>query len=86
MNSFASKVLRVVSRIPAGKTRTYKEVARAAGNENAARAVGSILHSYDSKKIKVPCHRVVRSDGGMGGYRWGVGKKKQLLKKEGAMR
>ncbi len=85
MTSFTTRVLTVVARIPRGKTLTYKEVARRAGNPRAYRAVGTILNRYDSKKIKVPCHRVVRSDGMIGGYRWGSRKKISLLRKEKAI-
>lgn len=60
---------------------TYGEVARRAGKPGAARAVGNILSkNYDPK---IPCHRVIRADGGMGGYNRGVNKKIDLLKKEG---
>lgn len=55
-----------------------------AGSPRAYRAVGNILNSYDPKEIKVPCHRVVRSDGKPGGYRWGAAKKARLLKQEAA--
>ena len=62
---------------------TYKEVAIKAGKPGAARAVGSIMKTnYD---LQIPCHRVIRSDGKMGGYnRGGVTKKLEILKKEGA--
>ena len=83
MTSFTTKVLTVVRQIPKGKVLTYKEVARRAGRPRAYRAVGNILNRYDSSKIKLPCHRVIRSDGKIGGFRWGVAKKRTLLKKEG---
>lgn len=80
MKSFTQKVLEVVSKIPKGKTLTYKEVAQKAGNPKAYRAVGNILNkNYDSK---VPCHRVVRSDGKIGGYNRGAELKKKLLRVE----
>lgn len=68
--------------IPRGKTMTYKEVATHAGNPKAARAVARIMASnYD---LDIPCHRVVRSDGGLGGYnRGGLEAKRALLMKEG---
>lgn len=79
---FKERVLKVVAKIPKGKTLSYKEVARRAGNPRAARAVGNIMNkNYDPK---VPCHRVIRSDGSIGGYRSGAKKKIQILKKEGA--
>jgi O-6-methylguanine DNA methyltransferase len=74
----------VVRKIPKGKTLTYKEVARKAGSEKAFRAVGNILNTnYDPK---IPCHRVVRSDGKTGGYNRGEKLKKEILKKEGAIK
>lgn len=79
---FAGRVLEIVKRIPRGKMFTYKEVARLAGNPRAARAVGNILNRYDVKKWHIPCHRVIRSDGTPGGYRWGIKKKIVLLRKE----
>lgn len=83
--AFAQKVYAVVAKIPRGKVLTYKEVAKRAGHPRAARAVGSILgKNLDPRRV--PCHRVIRSDGGMGGYAFGGAKKKLvLLKKEGAL-
>lgn len=81
--TFKQKVLEVVGKIPRGKVLTYKEVAYRAGSAGAARAVGSILkQNYDPK---IPCHRVIRSDGKLGGYNRGAKNKIKLLKKEGAM-
>ena len=82
---FSKKVLEVVRKIPWGNTLTYKEVAQRAGRPLAYRAVGNILNRYDVVRYHVPCHRVVRSDGGLGGYRWGVRKKRELLEKEKAL-
>ncbi len=84
MPSFKQKVFSIVARIPKGKVMTYKEVATKAGHPGASRAVGSILKTnYDPK---IPCHRVIRSDGKMGGYnRGGVRKKAQILRKEGGL-
>jgi len=83
MSLFREQVLRVVARIPKGSVMTYGEVAHAAGNARAARAVGAILNTnYDSN---IPCHRVVRSDGTLGGYNRGAARKKELLKKEGVL-
>lgn len=84
MKTFADKVRTIVRAIPKGKTLTYKEVARKAGNANAARAVGAIMRSnYDET---IPCHRVVASDGTMRGYnRGGVTRKKEILVEEGAL-
>ncbi len=81
MSSFKEKVLRAVTQIPEGKTLSYKEVARKARSPLAYRAVGNILNkNYD---LKIPCHRVVKSDGKAGGYNRGTKKKFEILKKEG---
>lgn len=78
--SFKEKVLAVVRAIPKGKTLTYKQVATQAGNSKASRAVGAILHTnYDPV---IPCHRVIRSDGSLGGYNRGILKKKRMLANE----
>ncbi len=82
--SFTQKVYAVVANIPRGKTMTYKEVARRAGSPRAYRAVGNIMNRNPDTK-KVPCHRVVRSDGDPGGYARGRAKKLELLRKEGAI-
>lgn len=80
---FADKVLRVVSKIKKGRTLTYKQVAEKAGSPHAYRAVGNIL--ADNFDPKIPCHRVVRSDGALGGYNRGIEEKVRLLKKEKAI-
>ncbi len=81
MKSFTEKVYGVVKKIPKGKVLTYKEVAKRAGNAKASRAVGNILNKNHNPKI--PCHRVIRSDGKVGGYNRGSNKKLKLLKSEG---
>ncbi len=73
---------KVVAEIREGETLTYKEVARRAGSSHAYRAVGNILAK--NYNLRIPCHRVVRSDGDTGGYNRGREKKKMLLKKESA--
>ena len=84
MINFKERVLDVVSQIPKGETRTYKEVAEMAGSPGAARAVGTIMKG--NKNPNVPCHRVVKSDGSVGGYNNGGSKKKEaLLMEEGAL-
>jgi len=83
-NIFRGKVIVVVRTIPRGQTLTYKEVARRAGNPKAARAVGAILKTNFDPNI--PCHRVIRSNGSLGGYNRGVEKKKKLLAQEFAKR
>ncbi|MBI2446416.1 MAG: MGMT family protein [Parcubacteria group bacterium] len=82
MIHFKKKVFEAVKKIPQGKTATYKEVAVLAGRPRAWRAVGNILSKNFNPKI--PCYRVIRSDGKIGGYNRGVSNKKLLLKKEGA--
>lgn len=80
--TFTEKVYNVVRKIPKGETFTYIQVAKCAGNSRAARAVGNILKkNYDPK---IPCHRVVRSDGKTGGYNRGAENKIIILQKEGA--
>lgn len=83
MSSFTESVRAVVANIPPGKTMTYSAVAAASGNPKAARAVANIMaKNYDAH---IPCHRVIRSDGTLGGYnRGGVEKKRAILLAEGA--
>lgn len=81
--SFTEKVYAVVAKIPRGKTMTYKEVAWRAGRPRAYRAVGNIMNKNPDTK-KVPCHRVVRSDGTPGGYARGAREKIAILRREGA--
>jgi len=82
MTQFADKVRAIVKQVPKGTVLSYKQVAYASGKPNAARAVANIMaNNYDKT---VPCHRVIRSDGRLGGYnRGGVAKKRQLLQAEG---
>lgn len=77
------KVLKITSKIPRGKTLTYGEVAKLAGSPRAYRAVGNILSKNFDPAI--PCHRVVRSDGKIGGYNRGRKKKAALLLREKAI-
>jgi O-6-methylguanine DNA methyltransferase len=82
--TFKEKVFAIVRKIPRGGVMTYGEVARLAGAPGAARAVGSVLSTnYDPK---IPCHRVIRADGKLGGYNRGAEKKRELLKKEGVIK
>lgn len=84
LTTFQQKVYNVVKKIPKGKTLTYKQVAIKIGKPNAARAVGSALKKNYNPDI--PCHRVIRSDGKMGGYnRGGIKQKKKILQKEKAV-
>lgn len=83
MKSFTDKIYDLVRKIPRGKILTYKEVARLVGRPKAYRVVGNALNkNYDPK---IPCHRVVRSDGKTGGYNRGEKNKIKILKKEGAI-
>ena len=79
--NFKEEVLEVVKKIPSGKVLSYKEVAKLSGKSRAWRAVGNILNK--NKNPKIPCHRVIRSDGKIGGYAKGTRKKSTLLQKEG---
>ena len=83
-HNFSKRVYAVVGSIKRGKVMTYSQVASKAGNSGAARAVGTLMaKNFDPK---IPCHRVIRSDGKIGNYNRGGPKKKlALLKKEGAL-
>lgn len=83
MKTFQQKVLDLVKKIPKGKITTYKEIGKALKRKGQVyRAVGRALHD-NKTPIKIPCHRVVASDGSLGGYSRGIKKKINLLKKEG---
>ena len=71
----------LLRKIPAGKVTTYGALAKALGNPSASRIIGRIL-GQNPNPIKVPCHRVVMSDGKLGGYAYGTAKKRELLEKE----
>jgi O-6-methylguanine DNA methyltransferase len=83
-DTFTGKVYEVVATIPPGKVATYGQVAALAGSPGAARAVGNAM-KHNSDTERVPCHRVVGSDGSMHGYAFGQGisTKLELLKEEG---
>jgi len=80
---FQIKVWNELNKIPSGETRTYKEIAKRLGKPKAARAVANAC-GKNPYPITIPCHRVIRSDGGLGGYsgEGGMEKKKQLLENE----
>jgi methylated-DNA-[protein]-cysteine S-methyltransferase len=78
----SSEVYDLLLKIPVGKVSTYGDLARALGNPSASRAIGRIL-GENPNPIKVPCHRIVMSNGRVGGYAYGTAKKRQLLEKEG---
>lgn len=82
-HGFSERVLRATARIPYGRVSTYRDVAADAGSPRAVRAAGRALAS-NRMPIVVPCHRVVRTGGALGGYTGGVGVKQFLLELEGA--
>jgi methylated-DNA-[protein]-cysteine S-methyltransferase len=75
-------VYNLLKKIPAGKVSTYGDLAKALGNPTASRTIGRILGN-NPNPIKVPCHRIVMSDGKLGGYMYGILKKRELLENEG---
>lgn len=81
ITDFQQKVYDVLRTIPTGETRTYEAVAAMAGNPLAVRAVGTAC-ARNPISIIIPCHRVIRKDGTLGGYRWGLERKKALLQWE----
>ena len=80
---FEQRVYAVVRGIPKGQTRSYRWVAQRLGNAGLARAVGQALYRNPNTR-RTPCHRVIRSDGGLGGYAFGTARKRRLLRAEGA--
>lgn len=81
LTPFYRAILRATARVPYGKVTTYRDVARTAGNERASRAAGGAL-SWNPIPIVVPCHRVVATDGSLGGYAGGLDAKRRLLSLE----
>ncbi len=81
---FQQSVWKALQEIPGGETRTYAQVANAIGKPKAARAVGTAIGANPIAYL-IPCHRVVRTDGGLGGYRWGLEIKQKMLQVEGVM-
>jgi len=79
--AFQWRVLKAIQEIPPGETRTYSELAESIGSPKASRAVASAC-ARNPVGILVPCHRVLRKDGGLGGYRWGLPLKERLLNHE----
>lgn len=78
---FQMRVWAALRAIPAGETVTYTELARAIGQPTAARAVAGAC-AANPISVLIPCHRVVRADGGLSGYHWGVERKRALLERE----
>lgn len=83
--AFQTQVWEYLQRIPAGETRSYAGVAAAIGRPAAVRAVAGAC-AANRLAVVIPCHRVIRGDGGLGGYRWGVARKRALLEREAAGR
>jgi AraC family transcriptional regulator of adaptative response/methylated-DNA-[protein]-cysteine methyltransferase len=81
--AFQAQVWRALQKIPPGRTSTYREVAAALGRPRAVRAVAQAC-AGNKLALLVPCHRVVRSDGDLAGYRWGIERKRELLTRERA--
>jgi AraC family transcriptional regulator, regulatory protein of adaptative response / methylated-DNA-[protein]-cysteine methyltransferase len=80
--AFQQAVWAELQRIPAGETRTYAQIAAAVGRPNAVRAAGT-ANGANNVAVLIPCHRVIRTDGSMGGYAYGLTRKEKLLKLEG---
>jgi len=81
--AFQKRVWDALRKVPLGSTATYSEIAREMGSPRSARAVANACGA-NPVAVAIPCHRVVRRDGGLGGYRWGVERKADLLRREGA--
>jgi len=79
--AFQQRVWRALREIPAGETTTYSDLARKIGRPRAVRAVGQAC-AANPVAVAIPCHRVVRNDGGLSGYRWGIERKRDLLARE----
>jgi AraC family transcriptional regulator of adaptative response/methylated-DNA-[protein]-cysteine methyltransferase len=79
--TFQARVWKHLQTIPAGTTQSYAEVAKALGQPTATRAVARACAS-NPVAVVIPCHRVIRQDGGLGGYRWGLKRKEKLLAQE----
>jgi methylated-DNA-[protein]-cysteine S-methyltransferase len=82
-HGFGRRVLNATARVPFGSASTYKQIAAAAGSPRGSRAAGNALGS-NPMPIVVPCHRVLHSSGGLGGYTGGLERKRRLLEVEGA--
>ena len=80
--AFEKNIFKAVSKIPPGQVRSYKWVARMAGSPFAHRAAGNALNK-NPYPVTIPCHRVIKSDGSIGGYSKGLDSKIRLLRREG---
>ncbi|MBS1135811.1 MAG: ada [Burkholderiaceae bacterium] len=81
--AFQQRVWQALRAVPAGRTASYAEIARTIGAPTAVRAVAHAVAS-NPLAVAIPCHRIVRSDGALAGYRWGVERKRALLDRESA--
>jgi len=81
--AFQARVWRALQKVPPGKTATYTEIATALGQPKAVRAVAAAC-AANKLALLVPCHRIVRQDGDLAGYRWGIERKRALLAGEAA--
>src|SRR5205807_9495550 len=79
--AFQRRVYRELQKIPSGQTRSYQQIARALGQPSACRAVARAC-ATNPVAVMIPCHRVVRADGALSGYRWGAERKRKLLEAE----
>jgi AraC family transcriptional regulator of adaptative response/methylated-DNA-[protein]-cysteine methyltransferase len=79
--AFQQRVWQALSKIPSGETATYAQIAKAIGAPSATRAVAQACGA-NALAVAIPCHRVVRTDGNLSGYRWGVERKRRLLERE----
>lgn len=79
--AFQQRVWQALQQIPYGETRSYSQVAEAMGQPEATRAVASAI-ANNHIAVVIPCHRVIRQDGTMGGYKWGLARKEALLQRE----
>ncbi|MDI6934684.1 methylated-DNA--[protein]-cysteine S-methyltransferase [Pantoea sp. EABMAA-21] len=78
---FQQRVWKALRAVPAGETRTYQQIAGELGDKGAVRAVAGAC-AANVIAVAIPCHRVIRKDGSLSGYRWGIGRKRQLLSSE----
>ena len=81
--AFQQRVWQALRQIPPGETASYAQIAQRIGSPTSVRAVAGAC-AANTLAVAIPCHRVVRSDGGLSGYRWGVERKRELLLREGA--
>lgn len=81
--AFQLQVWQAALSIPKGETRSYQEIATALGRPNASRAIGTAIGA-NPIALRIPCHRILRKSGALGGYAWGLARKERLLQQEGA--